>query len=103
MPFLTTRIALERLVQRRARRAAAIMRAKAVAERKPQVGPTDSAVPLALRKYNVVAVRRMLAAGKRRGYVTIGEAMTVMPKSGASEEDMVAVVNAIYELDLELE
>jgi hypothetical protein len=51
----------------------------------------------------VVAVRRVLAAGKRRGYVTIGEAMTVLPKSGASEEDMVAVVDAIYELDLELE
>jgi hypothetical protein len=103
MALDTRRLALERLVKRRARQCAArIAREKGTAEKDPQPRTSRIAVPDALRKYNAIAVGRMLAAGKRQGYVTIAEAMKVLPKSGASEEDMVAVVNAIFDLGFDL-
>jgi hypothetical protein len=38
----------------------------------------------------------------RRGYVTFAEAMKALPKPGASEEDMIALVNAIFDLGFDL-
>jgi hypothetical protein len=56
------------------------MQSKAVAERQALVGFTGHAVALAPRNYHVVAMKRMLAAGQRREYVTIAEAMAVSAK-----------------------
>jgi hypothetical protein len=55
-----------------------------------------------LRRYNAVAVQHLLAACKRRGYVTYDKANSVPPKSGVSAQDMqAAVVEAIYDLGFE--
>jgi hypothetical protein len=99
----TTRLALERLLLGRARqRAANIVRAKDIAEKMAQVGTAHIAEQRVLRQYNAVAVKHLVAAGKRRGYVTYAEANSVLPRSGASEEDMVAIINAIFDLGFDL-
>jgi hypothetical protein len=103
MPFPTTRLALDRLLLRRARqRAAAIARANGIAERTSQPHATESAVPQALRQYNAVAVKHLVAAGKRRGYLTYEELNNILPESDVSADEIETLVEAIYDLGFEL-
>jgi RNA polymerase primary sigma factor len=89
-------------VKRRARqRAAAMERAKEIAGRNSQVATPQSAVPLALRQYNTVAVARLIAAGKRRGYVTYEDLNKILPASEVSADEIEAVFEAILDLGFE--
>jgi hypothetical protein len=103
MLLSTRRLALERLLVRRARqRAAAIVRAKNITANKPEVRATEREVPQALRRYNVVAVKRLIAAGKRRGHVTFEEVNRVLPDSEVSADDIEAIIEAFYNLGFEV-
>jgi RNA polymerase primary sigma factor len=103
MPLPTTRLALERLLVRRARqRAASIVRAKKITEKKPEILTAEREVPQALRRYDAVAVKRLIAAGERRGYITFEDANQVLPESEVSADDIEAIVEAIYNLGFEL-
>jgi RNA polymerase primary sigma factor len=104
MPLDTTKLALERLLARRARqRAASLGRAKESSERAPRPPTTPHvSLPAALRKYSDGAVRRLLATGKLRGYVTFEEANNILPESEVSSEEIEVLIEAIYELGFEL-
>lgn len=95
MPLPTTRLALERLLVRRARqRAAAIVRAKKITEKKPEALIAEREVPPALRQYNAGAVKRLIAVGQRRGYVTFEELNRVVGELEVSAEDIEAIFEA---------
>src|SRR5262249_29651042 len=89
MPFDTRKILLERFLARRTRqRTASVARAKESSQGARQAAGTTHVdlsvqvvVPAALRKYNDAAVRRLIASGKRRGFVTFEEANDILPAS----------------------
>jgi Sigma-70 factor, region 1.1 len=104
MPLETRRIALQRLLTKRARqRAASIARAKetSLTTRRP-AGTPCVAVPAAFRKYDNAGVRELIAVGKERGYVTYDEVNRILPESHVSAEELESVIEAIYQLGFEL-
>jgi hypothetical protein len=105
MPFDTRKILFERFVVRRTRqRAASAARAKeslrsAIAHVEV---PVQVVVPATLRKYHDASVRRLIASGKRRGFVTFEEANDILPASEISPEEIEAFIEAIIGLGFEL-
>jgi len=74
MAFATRRVALERLLLRRARqRSASVARAKELISTARPAGTPNVRVPAAFLKYDDGAVRQLLSAGWRRNYVTYDE------------------------------
>lgn len=104
MPFDTRTILLERFLARRTRqRAASVARAKESLRGATRVDmPVQVVVPAALRKYNEASVRRFIASGKLRGYVTFEEANDILPESEISTDDIAALLEAIDGLGFEL-
>ena len=105
MPFDTRKILLERLLARRTRqRAASVARAKQSLQGAPAHVdvPAEVVVPAALRKYNAASVRRLIATGKRRGYVTYEDANAVLPESEISASEIEAFMEAIIQLGFEM-
>jgi len=110
MPFDTRKILLERFLARRTRqRTASVARAKESSQGARQAAGTTHVdlsvqvvVPAALRKYNDAAVRRLIASGKRRGFVTFEEANDILPASEISANEIEAFMEAIIELGFEM-
>jgi hypothetical protein len=104
MVYSIRRIAFERFLHRRARqRSAAVARGKitSITTARPADAP-KIAVPAALLKFDDVAVRRLLAAGRRRGYVTFDELNGVLPDSDISSEEIEAAFEALSGLGIEV-
>ena len=58
--------------------------------------------PAALRKYNDAAVRRLIASGKRRGFVSFEEANDILPAPEISADEIGACMEAIIGLGFEM-
>jgi hypothetical protein len=100
MAFATRRIALERLLRQRS-----------VVAARANEAPTTMALPISipkvvvaagLVKYDDCAVRQLLAAGRRRGYITFDELNDMLPTSEISAEEIEAVFEAICGLGIEV-
>jgi Sigma-70 factor, region 1.1 len=105
MPIGTTRLALTRLLKRRARqRSAAVARARDVL-----VGGFTApaarriVVPAALRICNEAAVRRLLMAAERRGFATYDEVDEILPTGELSCDQIEAIVDALHSLGVAYE
>lgn len=110
MPFHTRKILFERFLARLTRqRAASVARAKESLRGARQAAATahvdvlvQVVVPAALRKYNDAPVRRLIASGQWRGFVTLEEANNILPVSEISTEEIEALIEAIIGLRFEL-
>jgi sigma-70-like protein len=103
MAFATRRVALERLLLRRARqRSASVARAKESISTARPAGTPNARVPAALLKYNDDAVRQLLSPGWRRNYVTYDELNDILPAGEVSSEEIEQVFEAICRLSIEV-
>lgn len=104
MAFATRRIALERLLLRRARqRSASIARARETSIATARAaGTLNVQVPAVFLRYANAAVRQLLSAGQRRGYVTFDELNDMLPAGEVSSDEIEAVFKAICGLGIEV-
>jgi hypothetical protein len=104
MAFATRRIALERLLLRRARqRSASIARARETSIATARAaGTLNVQVPAIFLRYADTTVRQLLSAGQRRGFVTFDELNDMLPAGKVSSDEIEAVFKAICGLGIQV-